>query len=207
MKLFIFLLLFSLSAVAQTTGNCCPVDTKVDDVIKEDFVATSCLLCNTVHLTPFSKYEKIPDVEGGNSSKEGMKLVRLCQKNQKEIIKNVIEVVNKYNFISNKDKKVTYVSAVEDIMMLYTADLSDQLKQFNSENVFKIGGCDEDKDEKVAKEIIVRKEIDKLAVTINKIYDSHKEIQKRCPDYVLTDQERNIMDLMDELYLLQSKIK
>lgn len=46
MKLIILSLLFSFSINAQTTHDCCPGITSPDEVIKEETISTSCLLCN-----------------------------------------------------------------------------------------------------------------------------------------------------------------
>lgn len=153
-------------------------------------------------MASFSTFEETAASDSSLDIKSLEKHLLLCQEEQKEVIKNILAVINKFKYISKNENIDTYNEVLSEVIMLYNVDLSSKLQLFNTENVLKIGECHGEK----SKELIIKKEIKSLAKMILKIQSGHKHIEKVCPNYEVSNKEKEILDLMNELELLEAKV-
>lgn len=101
-------ILYSINIFGQGTTGCCPLKSKAYEIINDDIVIKSCLLCKKspainidIHLNKFS--EERGGVQNHKKAKKENKrmfekrMFETCQKMQRAIITDAIRLIKEYN--------------------------------------------------------------------------------------------------------------
>jgi hypothetical protein len=201
MKHLLMALLFSFTLNAQpTTSSCCPIADKVDDVIKDDHVATSCLICNEIELNSYENLLEFagPEVDATESASIE-KALKDCHNVQSDIIQNIYAVIKEYRIIS-KDKKINHLSqVVSGTMLLANIQIAQSLKQVDPEGLIKLGECS---GKEMTQQEILQAQLKVIIHQLSNIKKAHKKMTYRCVGYYPTNNEEKMIKLINELEIL-----
>jgi hypothetical protein len=197
MKYLFMFLFMSYSLWAQTTSSCCPFEDKVDDVIKEDHVAVSCLICNKIELNSFENLTEYasPNVTADQVDAD-LEALKNCHQLQSKMIQDIYSVIKEFRIIS-KDKNINHLSQViNGAMLLVGAQIAEQLKHIDAEGLVKLGEC-AGKD--MTDKEIISAQLKVILEKLSSIKSDYKKMPYQCISYYSTSEEEKLIQLIDEL--------
>ena len=205
MRVILFLFLFSFNLLAQPGTTCCRMGDTSEDILKEETLSTKCLLCKNIHVEGFENFDSSASDEIVPDGSGIVKLLEGCQRDQRNIIDKIIKLMKRYKVFSNNKKISSFQDVLNELMILSSIDISQQMKKFSSEHLVKYGKCisKEEKDP----EVIMKKEIAflvKQVIEIEKMYNLSKI---GCVNYKMHPKEEKILQQIETIRDLATKLE
>lgn len=196
----IFLVLFSIQAIAQQHGGgCCSKDMKPEDILQEENLIESGLLTKKVTQKSYAEYIS----EGGKAAvgldKSITPFLNSCYNHQLKMLDKTILVVEFYNKLRNKN-----FTSLEEVLVAIS--LEENIKFLSKDNAVSVARikqmCNQDKKfaSKVREHFGPMKspsDYIKGVLSLQAEYDVMKDWA--CPQYKENDDDKNIYKLLDTI--------
>lgn len=180
MKWLLLLSLIPHIVMAQSTSGCCPGFAKEPkDIIGDDSIASSCMLCEKIEtLTLDEANAKIKELTGAKE-KDVKGILKVCKEEQDKILKTMQSISKLYNSIHSK-KEYTFHKILEHFLQNHETGTFKAVKKYFDESNEPPQTCNND--EVKIEDNTIEKTNEKIKEQLVLLLQQHDQMQTNCVD-------------------------